>query len=394
MTKALFVVDGISGPANKSSSLAQYQFGRYAVEEFDTTIISSKEINEPTITSAADDTVTPSFGKFTMPILFPMFVVVHALVNWRTYDLYLTNHAGLPITPILLLNHRSIDWIILSHDSPDGASIRIQRHDVQSLHATYTWIMSAIARFGLYMCDQVILSDETDMISERKKTVVRGGADCRKIDEIKDEIKDEIEPQNADEQRTAVRVVYVGNLYIHRGIDILLEGVDHSTTNIELILIGPRPPFVGSEENQREFNSYFTNGFESKLNEIDATCEYRGVLDQDEAIREMLRADIGLCILPYERGLPHFKQSYPIKIFEYMAAELSVACTRTPAMETLLDDAQLIDSHEVSEVATTIDELARDCSLRQECSQRNKRVAKDYCWNRLLEDIDEAIKKR
>jgi glycosyltransferase involved in cell wall biosynthesis len=387
MSNLLYIIDDVTGPAEKSSSLAQYQFGLYAVTNHEVTIISRSEINEPTITEQAVSAKTPPGGRYAQILTFPLYVILHLLLEHARYDAYATNQSGESILPMLLWSVFDIDWIILSTDSPDGKYIRTDRGDSTSLVAEVYWkAMFRIALSGFSRCDRVILSDETDLIDDTKKTVVKGGADCEKINRIASE-KGGCSPRTPD---GTVRLVYVGNMYIHRGIDILFEAIKKVESDVELVLIGPGPD-AGGPQNISEFLARYPEGFEQTISDLGKSCEYRGVLDHEQTIREMLTADIGLCILPYERGLPHVRTSYPIKVFEYMAAGLPVICTRTEATQELLSDDQLVSTHDPEDVASKIDEMIKNQDVYQRCSDRNRSAVSDYCWGSLWDELDTAF---
>lgn len=393
MSKILYLNDGLTGPAEKSSSLAQYQFALYTVENHETTIISCGAINEPGIRDRAEEVTVQSFPYGTRIFLFPLYVVLHLLMHRAEYDVVTSNQSGQAMIPLLLLRPIIEKWVVLSADSPAGERIKSERSgSALTVSHLYEKLVFAARRAGFRQCDHVVLSDETDVVPEDKTTVVRGGADCGKIRRIREEITESRDKKMAQtEDEGPVRLVYVGNLYIHRGIDILLSAVDAAEEDLEVVLIGPRPPYTGSKQAVGEFVDYFDKGFEEVLRDIDAQCDYRGVLGHEAALREVLMADIGICILPYERGLPHFKTSYPIKVFEYMAAGLPVLCTRTPAMKELLTETQLLDSHETEEVATSIDAMASDLTLREECANRNLMLGRQHCWDFLHGELEQVF---
>jgi glycosyltransferase involved in cell wall biosynthesis len=387
MSNLLYIIDDVTGPAEKSSSLAQYQFCLYAVTNHEVTIISRSEINEPSITGQAASVKTAPGGRYAQILTFPLYVILHLILTHAQYDVYATNQSGESILPMLLWSVFDIDWIILSTDSPDGKYIRTDRGNNTSLVAGMYWkAMFQIALSGFSRCDRVILSDETDLIDDTKKTVVKGGADCKKINRIASEQEDYLRQT----PEGTVRLVYVGNMYIHRGIDILFEAVEKAESDVELVLIGPGPD-AGGPQNAAEFLSRYPVGFDQTVNDLEKPCEYKGVLDHEQTVREIVSADVGLCILPYERGLPHFRTSYPIKVFEYMAAGLPVVCTRTEATGELLSDEQLVSSHDPGDVASKIDKLIHNQDTYQQCSRQNRSVISDYCWDSLWDELDAAF---
>jgi len=358
----------------------------------DTTIISQTDVEEPTISNSAVEVKTPPGEGIWRTILLGPFVLYHLLTNYNKSDFFATTQAGNTILPVLLMSLLPIPWIIFSTDSPAGKRIRRQRADSStSIADIYDEVMYRISLVGFNQADRVVLSDETDLINENQKFVVKGGVDCEKVQQLSQNL--DLDINYATENNNKVtRLVYVGNMYIHRGIDILFDAVIRCNTDIELVLIGGAPS-QGGERPMEEFESYYSKPFEQVVEDLPVECHYKGILEHDAALEEMLNADIGVCILPVERGLPHFDTSYPLKTFEYMATGLPILVTKTQATEDVLTKEQLLTSHDPDDIADQIDRMSNSPELRREACSSNLESVKQHCWSYLWAELDAEIER-
>jgi len=366
-----------------SSSKAKYQFPRYLVTEHSTMIISRMPIENTEFSNNATVKVPPG-NAAVRTLLFPFFVSFFLLRDAAGTDLVITDRSGDAILPVLLLQVLIAPWLVLSADSPDGKIRRRRREDRnRSLVSVHEVIMQHVAFYGFGHADSVVLSDETDIVEERRKHVIRGGVDCGMVDTI----AAETDTRPASDR---VRVVYVGNMYYHRGIDVLFEALQDCSSEVEVVLVGP-PPTAGGSAVAGEFQHHVATSLEAAVEALPVPCRYEGRLSHRTAIREMLAADIGICLLPYERGLSHFRDSYPIKLFEYMYTETAVVATRTPTTQELLDDQQLVPTEDAATVTEKIQILVNNPELLGRCKERNKDVVAKHCWEDLLSQLNKAV---
>ncbi|MCO8255716.1 glycosyltransferase [Haladaptatus sp. AB618] len=345
-------------------------------------MLSRTPIQEPEITEEVV-VKTPPGNAYVRTVVFPFFVLVHLLLRRDGTDIVATDRSGDAILPVAILHRFDFaPWIIFCADSPDGRENKRNRADIDlDVSMLHTTLMQRIAWYGYRNADRVILSDESEEIDVSRKTVIKGGVDC--------EVVDRITRKTERTESETLRVLYVGNMYYHRAIDVLFDAVENCESDIELVLVGP-PPEAGDANSMREFVEHVAPSLEARIDSLSVDCQYKGKLPHEEALAEMVKADIGLCLLPYERGMPHFLDSYPIKVFEYMATETAVVATRTPATSELLDAPQLVQENDPTVVANVIDSLADD-QLRKRCRERNRETVTDHCWNSLWEQIDDTV---
>ena len=383
MAHVQFVVSSVVG-AEYSSSKAKYQFAKYLVDEHQTTILARMPIEDESIADNADVQMPPG-GVYLRTLLFPIYAMSFLLLGRTQTDIVATDRSGDAILPVALFRWVLSPWVIMCPDSPDGKRIRREREKhTTSFDVLHERVMDRVARYGYDHADMVILSDETDLIDDSRTTVVRGGVDCEAVESVRAETE-----ISADDD---LRVIYVGNMYYHRGIDTLFDALEQCEEDVEVLLVGPGPE-AGGESTVREFQEHVGPSLEAVITNLSLDCRYLSMLPHRETVAKMLSADIGICLLPYQRGLPHFRDSYPIKIFEYMYTDLAVIATRTPATEDLLDDPQLVPTEDPAAVASALDRLAADDDLREQCAQRNRTAVEPHCWDALRNDIDVAVNR-
>jgi len=118
---------------------------------------------------------------------------------------------------------------------------------------------------------------------------------------------------------------YVGRVGVDRGADILLGSVvaiNKSGRSLRVVLLGNVPQEVYDKS---DFNYLKAKGL------LDAP----GFVDNNRAVEIVQSWDIGFCVL---RDLPNFIESYPTKLFEYMAAGVPVITSDFPLYRELIDE--------------------------------------------------------
>ncbi len=142
-------------------------------------------------------------------------------------------------------------------------------------------------------------------------------------------------------------VVYVGGITHSRGLREMLEAARRvRDPHARLVLIGS----FGAPEVEREARS---------LPGWDAV-EYLGRVGRPEVRERLAAARVGLVVLHPERG---YRESLPIKLFEYMAAGLPVIASDFPYWRELLEPigcATYVNPLEPDAIAAAIDELLAD----------------------------------
>jgi len=395
MARVLYTVGTIVGPETRSSSIPKFQYANYLSEAHETTILAKEEIKEEKIRKQAETIRTSPGSGLLGTLIFPMFITFHVISSWGSYDLFATDDWGVSVLPFIILSRFSTNWVIFCDDTPEGQRIRRRRNGIDwSLETVYLELLDTVSRVSFRFADEIIVTDGSRILPSDKTTLVKGGVDCKFISDVESNSEYKIncyQNNNPESVQAPIRIIYAGNMYIHRGIDIILDAVKESESEYKLILIGP-PPERGGEEVMSEFRNYYSKSFTQLVDEYSEKIEYKGFLsDHRDVIEEMIRADIGLCILPYDRQLPHYYTSYIIKIFEYMSTGTSILATKTRATEDLLTPDQLIEENDSTILANKIDNFCSNTELRRSCCENNLNNSEKHCWDHLWREFDEAL---
>ena len=169
-------------------------------------------------------------------------------------------------------------------------------------------------------------------------------------------------------QERANRAVYVGSINEHRGVREVIQALQFSGyPQSSLILCG-------------QFNDM----------ELEAECralpswnmvDFRGWQTRDQVHQALSEAKVGLVtLLP----IPNYIESYPIKLFEYMAMGVPVVASDFPLWRSIVEGAGcglLVDPLDSKEIASAMDWLM---SHPDEAAQMGvngqQAVAETYNW--------------
>lgn len=383
----------LTGSFSSTSSRAQYQFIYLIVNDHDTSLIVNQALTEgySEIINEAEE-----IHEYTgISFFFPLFGLYHGLNKiylGRGLDFVATGQSGIAVLPSLVLRFLlRVDWVMLAWDPPEGKIRVIREFSDEPIYEKILYSVDYnILLFAYRIADATILSDESTVIETEDESVVvaPGGVDCELVEKIRATCSRETVSDS-------LKVVYLGNMHYNRGIDVILEAFNRVNTPVELVLIGPGPE-VASMKEQRQLERVLPEEFNGAIRfKGDSTsCEYLGELDHRAVLRKLLSSDVGLCILPYERDLPHFQYTYPIKIFEYMACSMAVIATRTPATkEVLKDDFQLIEN-DPQVIADKIEQIDESRTYLDELKNSNKANSKEYCWDSVRHKIGKELESR
>jgi glycosyltransferase involved in cell wall biosynthesis len=192
--------------------------------------------------------------------------------------------------------------------------------------------------------------------------------------------------------RTALRlphrrriIAYAGRFEtkgMDKGLDIMIEALPFLDADIVVMLIG--------YADQEEMGRYATK------------AEERGVLDRlimipfaDRALMARYIASADALILPFPAGNEHYR-SYmsPLKMFEYMAAEVPIISSDLPAIREVLDDttAFFYEPSNIASYIRCVGELFADSvSAMRRARVARSRVAR-YSWIDRAERIMNACR--
>lgn len=110
-------------------------------------------------------------------------------------------------------------------------------------------------------------------------------------------------------------------------------------------------------------------------------AEYEGVIDHQAVSALLAQADIGLALL---HPVPNYLISYPTKVFEYVAAGLSVVVSDFPLWRELfgaLESVRFVDPMNADQIAETIVSLASDPQRESAAKRAAQRVLDEMNWD-------------
>lgn len=130
---------------------------------------------------------------------------------------------------------------------------------------------------------------------------------------------------------------------------------------------------------KKEYLEYLEGRFDLYHENI----KFVGYLGRKEINQIYSQAVVGLCILPFSRNAYN---SYPIKVFEYMAAGIPVICSNFPLWRKIVEKNNcgiVVDPNNDDEVISAINRLLNDRNLSKELG-RNGRMAieQEYNWEK------------
>lgn len=127
----------------------------------------------------------------------------------------------------------------------------------------------------------------------------------------------EFEPP-ADYQEKQNKICYVGGISKVRGISELLASLEHVKSEIKLII-------AGQPENNKILKKISSND----------KVEFHGTISRDKIIQLLRVSKIGMVTL---YPVPNHLESYPVKMFEYMAAGLPVIASGFPLWKKIITE--------------------------------------------------------
>ncbi|SFS33820.1 glycosyltransferase family 4 protein [Marininema halotolerans] len=165
------------------------------------------------------------------------------------------------------------------------------------------------------------------------------------------------------------QIVYVGGVSYLRGYKEMIAAMDHLSPdlNAELHLIGPLQHIDPSDRVEEELRS--------------KNVTLHGRIAFEEVGTWLTKSKVGLvCLHPIE----NYRESLPIKLFEYMAAGLPVVATDFPLWRQILESSGAgctVNPLNPREIAIKIEEILRDSSLQDQLSKNGQEAHRRvYNW--------------
>ncbi len=162
--------------------------------------------------------------------------------------------------------------------------------------------------------------------------------------------------------------VHIGNLDENRGVREIIQAMGQTQNPTGKLILAGR---FSSERFEAECRSL------SNWSDVD----FRGWLDRDQIRQALADAKIGLVTLA---PIPNYIESYPTKLFEYMAAGIPVVASDFPLWRSIVEDAGcglLVDPQDPGHIAQAIDWLIDHPDEAAKMGSSGQRAAlESYNW--------------
>ncbi len=177
---------------------------------------------------------------------------------------------------------------------------------------------------------------------------------------------EEFEGMSNDGKIRENKVCYVGGITKIRGLFEMVDAVDG--LDVKLILAGAFETETIKQEVEQK------SGYQN--------VEYRGFLNREEIRGVLSTSKAGLVTL---YPTPTYVLSLPVKMFEYMIAEIPVIASDFPYWQAIVDDAKCglcVNPLDVEEIKAAIDFIIKNDDIAQEMGQNGRRmVIEKYNWD-------------
>ncbi|MEW6359774.1 MAG: glycosyltransferase family 4 protein [Planctomycetota bacterium] len=164
-------------------------------------------------------------------------------------------------------------------------------------------------------------------------------------------------------------VVYVGQLYPWKGVDVLIHAMKE--VDGKLTIVGGLP-----YENDR----VRLEKLASDLG-VRARAAFVGFVPPSAVARHLARARVAVLPLPDNVMSRHFTS--PLKLFEYMSHGAAIVASDLPTIREVLTDGEnaiLVRPEDPSALAEGINRLLGDAALADRLAEAARREAQKYTW--------------
>lgn len=110
-------------------------------------------------------------------------------------------------------------------------------------------------------------------------------------------------------------------------------------------------------------------------------CQLCGNVLQEELLVEYSKTAVGLCIL---HKVPNYLDSYPIKLFEYMASGMAVIASDIPMWKEIIDKYKCgicVNPYDINEIAEKMSYLKNHPEMTEKMGRNGRKaVIENYSW--------------
>jgi glycosyltransferase involved in cell wall biosynthesis len=166
------------------------------------------------------------------------------------------------------------------------------------------------------------------------------------------------------------RILYVGGISYLRGYKEMIQMMDYLPEQLqaELHLIGPLQHIAPEDQNKEQLER--------------KRIYLHGRVSFAEVQEWLAKGKVGLvCLHPVE----NYRESLPIKMFEYMAAGLPLVATDFPLWREIVETSHcgfIVDALDPKDIADKVTKLLTDDHLREQMSADGRRAHEEiYNWH-------------
>jgi glycosyltransferase involved in cell wall biosynthesis len=177
------------------------------------------------------------------------------------------------------------------------------------------------------------------------------------------------------------RVLYAGQLYPWKGVDVLVEAIGEASS-ARLVILGGLP---GEADLERIRSRVHAFGLENR-------CELLGTVPQFRVAEELRRAAV--VVVPFLKSVMTERHTSPLKAFEAMAAGRPIVCSDLPSSREFLDDgvsALLVPPGDAVALGRAIARLLADPALAERLAREAHQRSRAYSWETRAQRLRQVL---
>jgi glycosyltransferase involved in cell wall biosynthesis len=177
------------------------------------------------------------------------------------------------------------------------------------------------------------------------------------------------------------RIVYAGQLYPWKGVDVLVQAFAR-LSGAELVIVGG---LKGESDFERIQNLARSLGLGDRI-------RFLGSLPQKDVAGELARATV--VAAPFLKSAMTSEHTSPIKAFEAMAAGRPLLISDTEASREIVEDGRtgiVVPPGSVEAWASALDRVLKDRALQMVLARAAFERASHYSWARRAERIEDFL---
>lgn len=360
-----------AGGIKDVSNATQYQRALMLSKTFELTIVTDGSVPD-LIARHSEDCLRVRSGWNFVPSAIR---VLRTLSKQGYRVLYSSNQPRAIIAAYLAASHLNMRWIVDLWDDPMLAFRNMRKGRVfTSLYRRFVWRSLPSSEAWILGLNKGILEALPPRDPNHRVLMVTNGTNVSATREVVS-LERRIHPGDKD----GLRVGYSGWVTLQRGVSLVLsylKSVNGQEVPLEFVAWGPAEE--DALEAITEHNAQQAHGL-----------EYLGKLSHSQSLIEIAKSDVCLCLL--DPSVVNFRFSYPIKLFEYMAAGKVVIATDTPAIRQVIEDGKsgILIENTVEALGEALKEVQTMIARGtiHEMEEAAKERAKAFDWKHINERI-------